>query len=125
MDPNPKMMEYVEKFKKATATYADAWAVQNYDAIYLLKAAIEKAKTTDTDAVVKAIEGMTFDSLRGKITIRALDHMASVPVYQGTIAKDPAYPFKIWKDLSRIPGDQLWRSEAGVREVWKKTGVVR
>lgn len=125
MDPNPKMMEYVEKFKKATATYADAWAVQNYDAIYLLKAAIEKAKTTDTDAVVKAIEGMTFDSLRGKITIRALDHMASVPVYQGTIAKDPAYPFKIWKDLSRIPGDQLWRSEASVREVWKKTGVVR
>ena len=125
MDPNPKMMEFAGKFRKATGSYADAWGVQNYDAVYLLKAAIEKAKTTDTDAVVKAIEGMSFDSLRGKITIRALDHMASVPVYQGTIAKDPAYPFKIWKDLSRIPGDQLWRSEAGVREVWKKTGVVR
>jgi len=125
MDPNPKMMEFVDKFKKYAGAYADAWAVQNYDTVYLLKAAIEKAKTIETEAVIKAIEGMTFDSLRGKITIRPLDHMASVPVYQGTIAKDPAYPFKIWKDLSRIPGDQLWRSEAGVREVWKKTGVVR
>jgi branched-chain amino acid transport system substrate-binding protein len=125
MDPNPKMMEFVEKFKKYAGAYADAWAVQNYDTVYLLKAAIDKAKTIQTEAVIKAIEGMTFEGLRGKFTIRSLDHMASVPVYQGTIAKDPAYPFKIWKDLSRIPGDQLWRSEAGVREVWKKTGVVR
>ena len=125
MDPNPKMMEFVDKFKKYAGAYADAWAVQNYDTVYLLKAAIEKAKTIETEAVIKAIEGMTFEGLRGKFTIRPLDHMASVPVYQGTIAKDPAYPFKIWKDLSRIPGDQLWRSEAGVREVWKKTGVVR
>jgi hypothetical protein len=51
--------------------------------------------------------------------------MGSVPSYQGVIAKDPAYPFKIWKDILRVPGDQIWRSEASVREVWKKTGVVR
>ena len=38
--------------------YPDGWAVQNYDAVYLLKAAIEKARTVDTDAVIKAIEGM-------------------------------------------------------------------
>ena len=71
------------------------------------------------------MEGMSFDSLRGKITIRALDHMGSVPCYQGVIGKDPAYPFKIWKDINRVPGDQVWRAEASVREVWKKTGVVR
>ncbi len=125
MDPNPKMMEFVEKYKKANATYPDAWAVQNYDTVYLLKAAIDKAKTIETDAVVKAIEGMTFDSLRGKFTIRPLDHMGTVPCYQGTIAKDPRYPFKIWKDLSRIPGEEVIRPEASVREIWKKTGVVR
>ena len=51
--------------------------------------------------------------------------MGTVPCYQGVIAKDPNYPFKIWKDISRIPGEQVIRSEAGVREVWKKTGVVR
>jgi len=125
MDPNPKMMQFVEKFKKFTGGYPDGWAVQNYDAIYLLKSAIEKAKTTETDAVVKAIEGMPFEGLRQKFTIRALDHMGTVPCYQGTIAKDPNYPFKIWKDITRVPGDQVIRPEASVREIWKKTGVVR
>ena len=125
MDPNPKMMEFVGKYRKFTGAYPDGWAVQNYDAIYLLKAAIEKAKTVDTDAVVKAIEGMPFEGLRQKFTIRALDHMGTVPCYQGTIAKDPNYPFKIWKDIVRVPGDQVIRSEASVREIWKKTGVVR
>jgi len=125
MDPNPKMMEFVEKYRKFTGAYPDGWAVQNYDAIYLLKTAIEKAKTIDTDAVIKAIEGMPFEGLRQKFTIRALDHMGTVPCYQGTIAKDPNYPFKIWKDITRVPGDQVIRPEASVREIWKKTGVVR
>ena len=106
MDPNPKMMEFVEKFKKFTGGYPDGWAVLNYDAIYLLKAAIEKAKTTETDAVIKAIEGMPFEGLRQKFTIRALDHMGTVPCYQGTIAKDPNYPFKILERHYQGP----WRS---------------
>jgi branched-chain amino acid transport system substrate-binding protein len=125
MDPNPKMMEYVEKYKKATGDYPDGWAVQNYDAVYVLKAAIEKAKTIETEAVIKAIEGMPFDGLRGKFSIRALDHMGTVPCYQGTVTKDPKYPFKVWKDLSRVPGEEVIRPEASVREIWQKTGVVR
>jgi hypothetical protein len=51
--------------------------------------------------------------------------MGTVPCYQGTIGKVPEYPFKIWKDLSRIPGDQVIRPEESVREIWKKTGVQR
>ena len=125
MDHNPKMLEFVEKYRKARGAYPDSWAVQAYDGVYLLKAAIEKAKTAETEAVIKAMEGISIDSLRGKFMIRPLDHMGSVPCYQGTIAKDPAYPFKIWKDVTRVPGDQVWRSEESVREVWKKTGVTR
>jgi branched-chain amino acid transport system substrate-binding protein len=125
MDPNPKMMEFVEKYRKARGAFPDSWSVMAYDTIYLIKAAIEKAKTAETEAVIKAMEGITFDSLRGKFTIRALDHMGTVPCYQGTISKEPAYPFKIWKDISRIPGEQVIRPEASVREIWQKTGVVR
>lgn len=126
MDPNPKMMEFVEKYKKLhQGAYPDSWAVQAYDGVYLIKAAVEKAKTVETEAVIKAMEGLSLDSLRGKFTIRPLDHMGTVPCYQGVIAKDPKYPFKIWKDISRIPGEQVIRSEESVREVWKKTGVTR
>jgi branched-chain amino acid transport system substrate-binding protein len=126
MDPNPKMMEFVEKYKKAyQGAYPDSWAVMAYDTLYLYKAAAEKAKTIETEAMIKALEGYALDSLRGKFIIRPLDHMGTVPCYQGTIAKDPNYTFKIWKDLSRIPGEQVIRPEVSVREVWKKTGVVR
>jgi branched-chain amino acid transport system substrate-binding protein len=125
MDPNPKMVEFADKFKKATGDYPDGWAVQNYDAVYLLKAGIDKAGTIQTEAVIKAIEGMPFDSLRGKFYIRPLDHMGTVPCYQGTIAKDPKYPFMVWKDISRVNGEDVIRPEASVREIWKKTGVVR
>ena len=125
MDPNPKMMEFVQKFRKARGAFPDSWSVMAYDTVYLVKAAMEKAKTIETEPVIKAMEGIAFDSLRGKFTIRALDHMGTVPCYQGTVAKDPNYPFKIWKDISRIPGEEVIRPEAGVREIWKKTGVVR
>jgi branched-chain amino acid transport system substrate-binding protein len=124
-DPNPKMMAFVDKFRKARGTYPDGWAVMNYDAVYLLKAGIDKAKTIETEAVVKALEGISIDSLRGTFSIRPLDHMGTVPCYQGTIAKDPAYPFKIWKDITRVPGEQVLRPEPSVREIWKKTGVTR
>jgi branched-chain amino acid transport system substrate-binding protein len=125
MDPNPKMMQFTEKYRMIHGTYPDCWAVQAYDGVYLLKEAIEKANTTSTEAVIKAMEGMSFDSLRGRFTIRALDHMGTVPVYQGVIAKDPKYPFKVWKDISRTPGEEVIRPEESVREIWKKTGVVR
>jgi ABC-type branched-subunit amino acid transport system substrate-binding protein len=125
MDPNPKMKEFVERYRKVRGTYPDSWSVQAYDTVYLIKATVEKAKTTATEAVIKAMEGISFDGLRGSFTIRTLDHMGTVPCYQGVIAKDPAYPFKIWKDISRVPGEQVIRPEASVREVWKKTGVVR
>jgi len=124
-DPNPKMMAFVDKYKKARGAFPDGWAVMAYDTIYLYKAGIEKAKTIETQAVIKALEGLPFDSLRGKFMIRALDHMGTVPCYQGTIAKDPGYPFKIWKDISRVPGEEVIRPEASVREIWKKTGVTR
>jgi branched-chain amino acid transport system substrate-binding protein len=119
-------MEFVERYKKANAgAYPDSWAVMAYESLYLYKAAAEKAKSVDSEAVIKAMEGTTVDMLRGPYTIRPLDHMGTVPCYQGTIAKVPEYPFKIWKDLSRIPGDQVIRPEAEVREIWKKTGVQR
>jgi branched-chain amino acid transport system substrate-binding protein len=125
-DPNPKMMQFVEKYRKANnGAYPDAWAITAYETLYLYKAAAEKAKTIETEAMIKALEGISVDMLRGPFTIRPLDHMGTVPCYQGVVAKVPEYPFKIWKDLSRIPGEEVIRPEASIREIWKKTGVQR
>jgi branched-chain amino acid transport system substrate-binding protein len=114
-----RMAKFVDTFRKAYGEYPSDWAVMGYDSMYLYKKIIEKARTTDTAAVMKASEGIVLDSLRGPIKVRAIDHMASVPVYEGVTAKDPKYPFLIYKDLWRIPGEEVWRPEADIPNLRK------
>jgi branched-chain amino acid transport system substrate-binding protein len=117
-DPNPKMMEFVEKYRaKYNGEYPSGWAVLGYDAIYTLKAAIEKAGTTDTDAVREALKGMDFTGLRGYTPIRAIDLMMVAPSYNGIITHESPYPFPIWRDVWRIDGAEVIRSEESVLEV--------
>ena len=75
--------------------------------------------------MIKAIEGIPFEGLRQKFSVRALDHMGNCPVLPGRLERPRKYRFKVWKDISRVPGEEVIRPEASVREVWKKTGVVR
>ena len=56
--------EYNKKFNMEPGTYATL----NYDTIYLLKAAIEKAGSTDTEAVRKALMEIEFKGLSGTIS---------------------------------------------------------
>lgn len=113
-EDSQKMSDFVTRFRKTYGEYPSDWAVMGYDAMYLYKKIIEKAGTTDTQAVMKASENITFDSLRGPITVRGIDHMASVPVYEGVTAKDPDYPFLTYKDTLRIPGEEVWRAEEDI-----------
>ena len=47
-----------------------------HSAIYAYAAAIEKAGTTETPAVIKTLEGLTFGTAKGKVTFRPEDHQA-------------------------------------------------
>jgi len=86
-----------EKFNTAMKkAYGDAvflagqgHAVPGFDAVFAYKAAIEKAKSFDVNAVRKALEGLTMDSPLGKKWIRAGDHQAyfDMPFYH--IVPDP------------------------------------
>jgi len=114
-----RMAQFVDSFRKTYGEYPSDWAVMGYDSMYMYKKVIEKAGTTDTAAVMKASEDIELDSLRGPISVRAIDHMASVPVYEGVTAKDPKYPFLTYKDLWRIPGQEVWRPEADIPKLRK------
>jgi branched-chain amino acid transport system substrate-binding protein len=58
---------YSAKFNQEPGNYASL----SYDTIYLLKAAIEKAGTTDTEAVRNAVQGIEFKGLSGTIRFTA------------------------------------------------------
>jgi len=67
-DTRPIVVEWVKKFQAKYNKIPDALATLGYDAANLMFAAIDKAGSTDPDAVVKALEGISFDGVSGKIT---------------------------------------------------------
>jgi branched-chain amino acid transport system substrate-binding protein len=113
----PEMRKFTESFRQRYKHYPVSYAVMGYDSLYVLKKAIEKAGTIETEAVVKALEGLSYDSLRGKFTIRAFDHQADVPEYVGWTVKDSRYPFVILKDIVRVPGSQIMFTEDEVKQM--------
>ena len=47
-----------------------------HSAVHAYAAAIAKAKSTETPAVIKALEGLTFKTAKGEVTFRPEDHQA-------------------------------------------------
>jgi len=113
----PELKKFTEAFQQRYKYYPPSYAVMGYDSLFLLKKGIEKAGSIETEAVIKALEGLTYDSLRGKFTVRALDHQGDVPEYVGWTMKDPKYPFVLLKDLVRVPGSQIMLTEDEVKQM--------
>jgi branched-chain amino acid transport system substrate-binding protein len=67
---------YNEYVKRTGDKYPMGWAAEAQAAVLAYKAAVEKAGSTDTDKVIEALKGLTFDSATGKRTIRAEDNQA-------------------------------------------------
>jgi len=78
-DMNKKFVEAYEKNYGVPPSYNAEGA---YAAVYAYKKAIEKAGSTDGDAVAEALSGMTVDTPAGAITFRKGDNQALIgPVW--------------------------------------------
>jgi branched-chain amino acid transport system substrate-binding protein len=101
---------YIEHLKAFTKQeYASGWAIMGYSSILALKAAIEKAGSTKSDAVAKALLGLSFDTPIGKLTFNEKTHETAMGEYWGQMVKDDRYPFAFMKDpkyLSQGPFTQ-------------------
>jgi urea transport system substrate-binding protein len=79
-------------------------SVPEYDAVYLYKAAVEKAKTTDAEPVLEALAEVSFDGPRGKVQMNDQRH-APLTMYLGQVQADGSV--KIVKSFPNVdPGDQ-------------------
>ncbi len=104
-----RMQEFADKFHVRYGEWPADWAAMAYDGLIALTEAIKKAGSTDSDQVVKALDGLYFSSLRGDRFIRAEDHMADVGVYIGWTAKDPKYAgHLILTNVTQVPADTVW-----------------
>ncbi len=60
----------------------------SYAGVYLYKAAIEKAQSTDVDKVIEALAGLTLDAPGGIVQMHESNHHLSKPVLIGEIRAD-------------------------------------
>ena len=77
--------------------------------------AVKKAKSTDTEKLIAAMEGMDFDTPKGKMTFRKEDHQALQSMYAFAIKVDPkvAWACSSWCASSR---SRTWRSRSATSD---------
>ncbi len=123
--PSQRFEDFIRAYGAATNKYPSAWAINSYDAVMWWAKAVTKADTLDTEKVVDALEGLELDSLRGvRCYFRRVDHQANVGSYIGMVAWDERFPhFALWKDVTHIPGDKVWRPEAEVSQIRAAAGA--
>jgi branched-chain amino acid transport system substrate-binding protein len=100
------MDAFVSAFKARYNVPPSDWAVMAYDAVTLWADGVRKAHSFDGTAVSNAMSGMTFDSTRGPLTVRALDHQVNCAEYEGTLQADESVGFDTFAGVTAVPGSQ-------------------
>ena len=65
---DPKLQAFLAKYKTTYGIDANMFAVLGYDTMNIMAAAIEKAGSTDSAAIIKALGETNYDGLTGKTT---------------------------------------------------------
>ncbi len=78
---NPLNQKFVADFEAAYKAQPDLYGADSYGLMYFYKAAVEKAKSTDTDKVREAMRGIQWSTPQGVKTMRAGDHQAMQDMY--------------------------------------------
>jgi branched-chain amino acid transport system substrate-binding protein len=100
----PAHAEYLAALRQFThEEYPPSFAIQGYITINALADAIKKAGGTNSDAVSKALIGMTFDTPIGTRTFSIKSHETFPPEFYGVMVKEAAYPFAVMKDPELLP----------------------
>jgi len=90
--------------------YPRLGSVVGYSAVKAAAAAIRKAGSTDTEKLIAAMSGLTFESPFGKVTFRALDHQSTMGAYIGrTAVKDGKGVMTEWRyadGRNYLPSDE-------------------
>ena len=69
--------------------------------------AIKKAGGTDTEKLIAAMEGMSFETPKGKMTFRKEDHQAMQSMYHFKIKADPAFEWGVPELIREIKPEEM------------------
>lgn len=78
---SPENKKFVADFEATNKAQPDLYGADSYGVLFFYKAAVEKAKSTDTDKVRAAMRGIQWSTPQGTKTMRAGDHQAMQDMY--------------------------------------------
>ena len=118
---NPINNKLWPEIKKRSGMWPSNGAVYAYTAMHALKKAYDKAKTTDVEKVIDALEGLKIDTPIGiQLEIRKVDHQTTWPSYAGTVQWSDKWDFPVMTDLIMVDPKLVYHSEQEVLEIRKK-----
>lgn len=110
----PEAVDFVERYRELYPDdpYVGMEAAAQYTGMMLYKEAVEKAGTTETEAVIEALEsGVSYDGPSGKVTIYGPTHHAIMDIY--VIYSDEQHNISFKEKYEQIVPDWL-EKEMGV-----------
>lgn len=108
---------FIEAYQKKYDDYPRLNSVIGYSTVMALAAGIEKAGSTDTEALIKAFKGLEFSTPFGPTYFRELDNQSMMGIYVGRLAvenRKGAMPTGEY-----IPGEKLQPSDDYVKSLRK------
>lgn len=79
-------VQFVEAYQKKFNDYPRTGSIVGYNTMMTVYHMLKNAGSTETEAMVAAMEGLTFDSIVGPISYRKIDHQSTMGAYVGLTA---------------------------------------
>ncbi len=106
--PKNKMNDWlVAEHQKRFGSPPDFFTAGGFAAASAVVEGIKKAGGTDTEKLIAAMEGMSFETPKGTMTFRKEDHQAMQPMYHFRIKKNQSSEWDLLELVSEIPASKL------------------
>lgn len=108
---------FLKSYQAAFKEYPRLGSVVGYSAIKSLAEGIKRAGSTDTEAMIKAFQGLKLTIPFGPIEYRALDHQSTMGAYVGKLGLKDGKGVMV--DYRYVPGNEALPSDDVVRSLRK------
>jgi branched-chain amino acid transport system substrate-binding protein len=99
---NPVNDWLVAEHQKRFNAPPDFFTAGGFSAAMAAVAAVTKAKSTDTEKLISAMEGMEFDTPKGKMMFRKEDHQALQSMYHFKVKVDPNLAWAVLEPVREL-----------------------
>ena len=105
----PENKAFVDRFQKRWARFPNYSAETTYSAFFIMKAAVEKARSLETAKVIDAMKGMQIRNPGGVRVFRSEDQQFIYNVPAGRPMMDAKYPIPVLGDLKVFEAKDYYR----------------